>query len=93
MICDIMGSLNFWGFHENYFLHCHHWLLWCLGCQAMFNAVVRRADLVHHSGHLVFTVAVVCLVLAFVVTGLVFEEILNKGLLNVGEFGAILCIR
>ncbi len=54
--------------------------------------VVHCADLGHHSVNLVFSVAVVVLVLTFVKSGLFFEEVLDKGLLNVREFWGVVLL-
>jgi hypothetical protein len=86
MICDIMWALNFWSFHEDSFLYCHRWCVWCLGCLSKFNAVVHVAQLGHQSVNLVVSVAVVVLLLTFVKSCLFFEEVLDKGLLTVREF-------
>ncbi len=60
----------------------------------MFNAVVHGSHLGHYSVNLVFSVSVVFVLLTCENVGLFFEEILDKGLLNVGEFGGVvlLCI-
>ena len=78
-----MGALNFWGFHEDSFLYGRRWCVWCLGCQAFFNAMVHSAHLGHESVNLVVAVSVVVVLLTFEIVGLFFEEVLDKGLLNV----------
>ena len=65
-----------------------------MGCQAFFNAMVHSAHLGHESVNLVVAVSVVVVLLTFENVGLFFEEVLDKGLLSVGEVGSVvpLCI-